>query len=139
MSALESEDQLAFAGVIDDGEAMDQAQCRRLFDLPAEAGAPRRVPGAVAAELDRTVSAFRAAGGSLNAIDVTQHLHIEFERVMRRMCGEEDGTVDALFRFSRPVTGGYYWCPAVADGKLDLRPMLPTGVDGLPDVEVPAS
>ena len=62
-----------------------------------------------------------------------------FERVMRRMCGEEDGTVDALFRFSRPVTGGYYWCPALVDGKLDLRPMLPTGVDGLPDVEVPAS
>ena len=38
MSALESEDQLVFAGVSDDGEAMDQAQCRRLFDLPAEAG-----------------------------------------------------------------------------------------------------
>jgi hypothetical protein len=43
MSALESEDQLVFAGVSDDGEAMDQAQCR-LFDLPAEAGAPRPRP-----------------------------------------------------------------------------------------------
>ena len=44
MSVLESEDQLVFAGVSDDGEAMDPAQCRRLFDLPAAEGAPRRVP-----------------------------------------------------------------------------------------------
>jgi len=61
MSALESEDQLVFAGVSDDGEAMDQAQCRRLFDLPAAAGAPRRVPDAVAAELDRTLASRRQA------------------------------------------------------------------------------
>ncbi|HEY0160188.1 MAG TPA: Dyp-type peroxidase [Thermoanaerobaculia bacterium] len=46
-----------------------------------------------------------------------------FERQMRRMVGHEDGIVDGLFTFSRPVTGGYYWCPAVADGKLDLRPL----------------
>jgi len=38
MSALESEDQLVLAGIVDDGEAIDQAQCRRLFDLPAQAG-----------------------------------------------------------------------------------------------------
>ena len=34
MSALESEDQLVFAGVSDEGEAIDQAQCRRLPPLP---------------------------------------------------------------------------------------------------------
>ena len=55
MTALESEDQLVFAGVTDEGEAIDQAQCRRLFDLPAAAGAPRRVPDAVAAELEQTL------------------------------------------------------------------------------------
>lgn len=44
-----------------------------------------------------------------------------FERVMRRMAGLDDGIVDALFTFSRPVTGAYYWCPPVATGKLDLR------------------
>ena len=44
-----------------------------------------------------------------------------FARQMRRMAGLEDGVVDALFRFSRPVTGGYYWCPPLADKKLDLR------------------
>jgi len=34
-----------------------------------------------------------------------------FERVLRRMVGLDDGVVDALFRFTRPVTGGYFWCP----------------------------
>lgn len=43
-----------------------------------------------------------------------------FEIMMRKMAGLEDGIVDGLFTFSRPVTGGYYWCPPIADGKLDL-------------------
>lgn len=47
-----------------------------------------------------------------------------FEQIMGRMLGLEDGIADALFRFSRPVTGGYYWCPPVASGRLDLGSML---------------
>lgn len=43
-----------------------------------------------------------------------------FERIMRRMAGLDDGIVDSLFTFSRPVTGGYYWCPPIAGKKLDL-------------------
>ncbi len=43
-----------------------------------------------------------------------------FEAQLRRMNGEEDGVADALFRFTRPVTKSYFWCPPVADGKLDL-------------------
>lgn len=43
-----------------------------------------------------------------------------FERMMARMAGLEDGVVDALFSFSRPVNGGYYWCPPLKDDKLDL-------------------
>lgn len=43
-----------------------------------------------------------------------------FERVLRRMAGIEDNIGDALFAFSRPLTGGYYWCPPLRDGKLDL-------------------
>lgn len=43
-----------------------------------------------------------------------------FERVLRRMSGGEDGIVDALFSFSRPVRGGYYWCPPVKTGRIDL-------------------
>jgi putative iron-dependent peroxidase len=43
-----------------------------------------------------------------------------FEVQLRRMVGLEDGIIDALFRFSRPVSGEYYWCPPVRDGRLDL-------------------
>ena len=46
------------------------------------------------------------------------------ERVMQRMVGMDDGVVDALFAFTRPVTGGYFWCPPQVAGKLDLK--LPT-------------
>ena len=34
--------------------------------------------------------------------------------------GQEDGVTDGLFRFTRPLTGSYFWCPPVAGGKLDL-------------------
>jgi putative iron-dependent peroxidase len=34
-----------------------------------------------------------------------------YERVLRRMLGLEDGIVDGLFGFTRPTTGGYYFCP----------------------------
>jgi len=43
-----------------------------------------------------------------------------YEAQMRRMAGMEDGIVDALFKFSRPISGANYWCPPVSDGKLDL-------------------
>lgn len=44
-----------------------------------------------------------------------------FEKILRRMTGREDGVTDALFTFSRPITGGHYWCPPAFQGKLDLR------------------
>lgn len=53
---------------------------------------------------------FIAYGRSLDA----------FEQVMRRMAGLDDGIVDALFTFSRPLSGGYYWCPPLKAGRLDL-------------------
>ncbi len=43
-----------------------------------------------------------------------------FERQLVRMHGLDDGIVDALFAFSRPVRGGYYWCPPLRAGKIDL-------------------
>lgn len=45
---------------------------------------------------------------------------VPFEVQMRRMAGLDDGIVDALYRFSRPLTGGYYWCPPMSGGVLDL-------------------
>ncbi|MGV6859361.1 MAG: Dyp-type peroxidase [bacterium] len=43
-----------------------------------------------------------------------------YEALLRRMSGEEDGIRDALFDFTRPQTGGYFWCP----------PMLASQVNG---------
>lgn len=43
-----------------------------------------------------------------------------FEAQLRRMLGVEDGIADALFKFTRPLTGAYYWCPPVKGKKLDL-------------------
>lgn len=54
---------------------------------------------------------FVAFGRSLDA----------FEAQLKRMTGGEDGIVDALYKFTTPVSGAYYWCPPVSRGKLDLR------------------
>jgi len=47
-----------------------------------------------------------------------------FEVQLKRMVGHEDGIPDALFRFSRAVSGGYYWCPPVRDSRLDLSAVV---------------
>jgi porphyrinogen peroxidase len=44
-----------------------------------------------------------------------------FEAIARRMLGLDDGIVDALFEFTQPVSGAYFWCPMVKAGRLDLR------------------
>lgn len=43
-----------------------------------------------------------------------------FEALLGRMIGAEDGVTDALFTFTRPVTGAYFWCPPMKDRQLDL-------------------
>ncbi len=43
-----------------------------------------------------------------------------FEAQLTRMVGAEDGIADALFTFTRPITGSYYWCPPMIDGRLNL-------------------
>ena len=47
-----------------------------------------------------------------------------FEAQMRRMIGIDDGIIDGLFSFTRPITGGYFWCPPVINGKLDLSAII---------------
>lgn len=47
-----------------------------------------------------------------------------FEAILNRMIGAEDGITDALFSFTQPITGAYFWCPPIKDGKLDLRALL---------------
>ena len=48
------------------------------------------------------------------------HSFDAFAALLNRMVGEDDGIVDALFNFTRPVSGSYFWCPPVKDGRLDL-------------------
>ena len=49
------------------------------------------------------------------------HSFAAFEAQMQRMVGADDGIVDALFKFTRPITGSYFWCPPLANGRLDLQ------------------
>lgn len=67
----------------------------------------RSMPWAEAGEAGLVFVAF---GRSLDA----------FEAQLRRMVGAEDGIVDALFSFTRPITGAYFWCPPLRAGRLDL-------------------
>jgi porphyrinogen peroxidase len=54
-----------------------------------------------------------------------------FEAQLRRMSGAEDGKIDGLFNFTRPMGGGYYWCPPLdADGAFCLSHL------GLPEAEL---
>ena len=53
---------------------------------------------------------FVAFGRSLDA----------FEAQLARMVGAEDGIADALFKFTRPVSGTYFWCPPLRRGRIDL-------------------
>ena len=47
-----------------------------------------------------------------------------FEVQMRRMAGMDDGVIDALFKFTQPLTGTYYWCPPVKRGKVDFSRLI---------------
>lgn len=53
---------------------------------------------------------FVAFGHSLDA----------FTAQLKRMTGQEDGITDALFKFTRPLTGAFFWCPPAKSGRLDL-------------------
>lgn len=48
------------------------------------------------------------------------HSLAAFETILNRMIGNEDGITDGLFSFTRPITGAYFWCPPVKQGRLDL-------------------
>lgn len=43
-----------------------------------------------------------------------------FEAQLARMAGAEDGITDAIFNFSKPVSGSYFWCPPMKNSALDF-------------------
>ena len=60
LSALEVEDHLVFAGVTDDGEMLDEVQCRRLFDLPGKQAGRAAPPSLVETLLNERVAQRRS-------------------------------------------------------------------------------
>lgn len=94
---------------IDDAPESAHVKRTAMEDFDPEAFVVRRSMPYIDGDVAGLV--FLAFGQSLN----------EFEVQMRRMIGLDDGITDGLFRFSRPVTGGYYWCPPVVDGRLVIE------------------
>ena len=78
----------------------------------------------------------RAITRTASELDFTEAIRVDsndeigrtlnaFEVQLRRMSGLEDGIIDGLYRYSRPLNGGYYWCPPMKDGHMDLSAVRP--------------
>ncbi len=99
---------------ISDNEEMD--------DAPASAHVKRAAQESFSPEafvLRRSMPWTEGNEAGLNFVAFGHSLDA-FEAILKRMVGQEDGVTDALFNFSRPFSGGYYWCPPMKAGKLDL-------------------
>jgi putative iron-dependent peroxidase len=99
-----------------------QSDNEELDDAPASAHVKRTAQESFDPEaflLRRSMPWGDASGEGLMFV-AFGHALDAFEAQLARMTGQEDGVIDALFRFTRPVTGSYFWCPPVAKGKLDL-------------------
>jgi putative iron-dependent peroxidase len=93
-----------------------------LDDAPASAHVKRTAQESFDPEaflLRRSMPWGEAGGEGLMFVAFGKSLDA-FEAQLARMTGQEDGITDGLFRFTRPITGSYYWCPPVAGGELDL-------------------
>src|SRR5574341_541928 len=72
VSTLETEDHLILTGLTDDGQVLDEARCRRLFDLPGSAQGAAELPAniqsllseAISREQQRTLESIVAKNGS---------------------------------------------------------------------------
>ena len=92
------------------------------FDAPESAHVKRTAQESFNPEafiLRRSMPWVEGSESGLNFVAFGKSLDA-FEAQLHRMAGHDDGITDALFAFTRPLTGGYYWCPPMKDGKLDL-------------------
>lgn len=112
-----------------DSEAQDHVMGRRRSDNEEIDDAPESSHVKRTAQESFTPEAFVlrrsmpwAAGTQAGLLFVAfGHSLDAFEAQMRRMAGLDDGVVDGLFQMSKPVTGAYFWCPPMRDGRPDLR------------------
>ena len=107
----------------------DDSIGRRRSDNKELAGAPRSAHVKRTAQESFSPEAFilrrsmpwsDGTSGGLNFVAFGKSFDA-FEAQLSRMVGAEDGVTDALFKFTRPVSGSYFWCPPMAKGRLDLR------------------
>ena len=110
-------------------KAQDNAVGRRksdnkeLSNAPASAHVKRTAQESFSPEafiLRRSMPWADGTRGGLNFVAFGKSFDA-FEAQLKRMVGAEDGITDALFKFTKPVSGNYFWCPPMRSGKLDLR------------------
>jgi hypothetical protein len=83
LTAIETEDVLLLAGVTDAGATLDEAQCRRLFDLPASATGGSTVPPGQAEVLAREIAARKAGVVEEASARNGRYFDIEIEKLDR--------------------------------------------------------
>jgi putative iron-dependent peroxidase len=96
---------------------------QELPDAPASAHVKRTAQESFEPEafvLRRSMPWGDGAQGGLNFVAFGKSFDA-FEAQLKRMVGAEDGIVDGLFQYTRPISGSYFWCPPMRNGRLDLR------------------
>ena len=95
---------------------------KELVDAPASSHVKRTAQESFAPEafvLRRSMPWAEGMRGGLNFVAFGKSFDA-FEAQLKRMVGAEDGITDALFKFTQPVSGSYFWCPPMTRAKLDL-------------------
>lgn len=113
---------LIAAGHMDAAIGRERSSNDELEDAPASAHVKRTEQESFTPEahlLRRSMPWADAGRSGLMLVAFGRSL-AAFEAQWRRMMGAEDGITDALFDFTRPITGAYFWCPPMKSGRLDL-------------------
>lgn len=109
-------------------EAQDHAVGRRRSDneeldnAPASAHVKRTAQESFSPEafiLRRSMAWAEGTQGGLMFVAFGHSLQA-FGVQLRKMVGIDDGIVDGLFQFTHPITGAYFWCPPLKNGRLNL-------------------
>ncbi|MCA0176203.1 MAG: Dyp-type peroxidase [Proteobacteria bacterium] len=114
---------LLASGQMDAAIGRERTSNDELEDAPARAHVKRSEQESFTPEAHLLRRSMPWADGGRSGLMLVAFGHslAAFEAQWRRMMGEEDGVTDALFDFTRPVSGAYFWCPPLHGGRLDLR------------------
>jgi len=107
----------------DDAVGRRKSDNKELANAPVSAHVKRTAQESFSPEafiLRRSMPWADGTRGGLNFVAFGKSFDA-FEAQLKRMIGAEDGIIDGIFEFTRPVTGSYFWCPPVNRGELDLR------------------